>query len=200
MLSEPNPALDESKLSALESLLLVSGGPASLRSLAEAAGIPRRDIDEALKAVAQRLTGGIRLQVHDGQAQLVTAPENLDAVHRFLGTTRPPPLSRPALEALAAVAYRQPVTRAEVEAARGVNSDRAMQTLLARGLIEERGRRDSPGRPVEYGTNFGFLEYFGLSSLDDLPALDNVAEPSADPIQLGLRLPSNDKRGDQASA
>lgn len=200
MLSEPNPALDESKLSALESLLLVSGGPASLRSLAEAAGIPRSDIDEALKAVAERLTGGIRVQVHDGQAQLVTAPENLDAVHRFLGTTRPPALSRPALEALAAVAYRQPVTRSEVEAARGVNSDRAMQTLLARGLIEERGRRESPGRPAEYGTTFGFLEYFGLSSLNDLPALDNVAERTADPIQLGLRLSSDEKRGDQAGA
>lgn len=187
MLEEPNPVPDESLLSTVESLLLVAGGPASLASLADAAGIPRRDMDRLLQALAQRLNRGIRLQVHDGQAQIVTAPENAEAIHRFLGTTRPPPLSRPALEALATVAYRQPVTRAEVEAARGVNSDRAMQTLEARGLIEERGRRDSPGRPAEYGTTFGFLEYFGLSSLTDLPPLGDAVERVADPVQLGLR-------------
>lgn len=197
----PNPALDESMLSALESMLLVAGGPASLASLADAAGVGRRDIDAALDALGKRLRGGIRLQLHAGQAQLVTAPENAEAVHRFLGASKPPPLSRPALEALGIVAYRQPATRADVEAARGVNSDRAIQTLLARGLIEERGRRDSPGRPVEYGTTFGFLEYFGLSSLEDLPPFAGRVQQTADPVQLGLRPMAGDEtRGDQAGA
>lgn len=198
---EPNPAPDEAVLSVLESLLLVAGGPTSFASLAQAAGLPRREIETKLALLARRLDGGIRLQVHDGQAQIVTAPENVEAVHRFLGTSRPAPLSRPALEALATVAYRQPVTRAEVEAARGVNSDRAMQTLLARGLIDERGRRDSPGRPAEYGTTFGFLEYFGLSSLEDLPPFAGAAEQTASAIQLGLRSASGDEtKGDQVGA
>lgn len=198
---EPNPEPGDAILSVLESLLLVAGGPAPLASLAEAAGLPRREIETKLALLAERLSGGIRLQLHDGQAQIVTAPENAKAVHRFLGTSRPPPLSRPALEALATVAYRQPVTRAEVEAARGVNSDRAMQTLLARGLIDERGHRDSPGRPTEYGTTFAFLEYFGLSSLDDLPPFAGAAEQTASPIQLGLRGAGGDEtKGDQVGA
>jgi segregation and condensation protein B len=201
MLSESNPRPDEKVLSTVESLLLVAGGPASLASLAEATGIPKRDINAVMTVLAQRLDRGIRLQVHDGQAQLVTAPENEEAVHHFLGTTRPSPLSRPALEALATIAYRQPVTRAEVQAARGVNSDRAIQTLLARGLVEECGQRGSPGRPTQYVTTFGFLEYFGLSSLDDLPAFTGEAPEIANPIQLGLRtLNGNENRGDQAPA
>lgn len=196
-----NPEPDEGLLSALESLLLVSGGPASFASLAEAIGISQREVEGGLAELARCLTRGIRLQIHEGQAQIVTAPENSEVVHRFLGTSRPAPLSRPALEALAVVAYRQPVTRAEVEAARGVNSDRAMQTLLARGLIEERGRREVPGRPAEYGTTFAFLEYFGLASLDDLPPFSEEVEDAAPPVQVGFRgIDDDDAKGGQASA
>jgi segregation and condensation protein B len=134
------------------------------------------------------LCSGIRLQVHGGKAQLVTAPENAAVVQRFLGTAKPPALSRAALEALTVIAYRQPVTRSEIEAARGVNSDRAVQTLLARGLIEERGQRETLGRPMQYGTTFGFLEYFGLASLDELPPLSE--EQPQDEPDVGLRKPS----------
>jgi segregation and condensation protein B len=123
-----------------------------------------------------------------GMAQLVTAPENAEVIQRYLGAAKPPALSRAALETLSVVAYRQPVTRPEIEAARGVNSDRPIQTLLARGLIEELGRRDTVGRPVEYGTGFGFLEYFGLESLDQLPPLE-PEQPweRSDPAAFGMR-------------
>jgi segregation and condensation protein B len=113
-------------------------------------------------------------------------------IQRFLGAARPAPISRAALEVLTVIAYRQPVTRAEVEAARGVNSDRAIQTLLARDLIEERGQRKAPGRPTEYGTTFAFLEYFGLSSLDHLPPIEEREEERMDAAEIGLRATQGD--------
>ncbi|HZU12036.1 MAG TPA: SMC-Scp complex subunit ScpB [Chloroflexota bacterium] len=175
----------ESVLSALESILLVAPGPVPLSALVSALGLPRRDIEAALAALAAELRRGIRLQSHAGTLRLVSAPENAEVVRRFLGTVRPPSLSRAALEVLAVVAYDQPATRAEVEAARGLDSDRPMRTLIARGLIEEVGRRAGPGRPAEYGTTAEFLEYFGLTSLDDLPPRP---EPeTATPEELGFR-------------
>jgi segregation and condensation protein B len=140
-----------------------------------------------MELLAARLVSGIRLQIHDNKVQLVSAPENSAIVQRFLGAVKMSPLSRQALEALAVVAYHQPVTRAEVEAMRGVNSDRALHTLLARGLIEERGQRKTIGRPQEFGTTFTFLEYFGLASLQDLPPLDEKPKLEADPRALGMR-------------
>jgi segregation and condensation protein B len=116
----------------------------------------------------------------------VTAPQNVEVVQRYLGSEKPAPLSRAALETLTVVAYRQPVTRAEIDAARGVDSDHAVRKLLARGLIEERGHRDALGRPVEFGTSMAFLEYFGLMSLDELPPLPEEAD-LLDPTGLGLR-------------
>ena len=153
-----------------------------------ALGVPAAEASRLLSRLAARLIGGIRLQIHDRHAQLVTAPDNSAAVQRFLGSMKPAPLSRQALEALVIVAYQQPVTRAEVEAARGVNSDRALRTLEARGLIEERGQRRTIGRPAEFGTTFGFLEYFGLSALSDLPPLQQESEVDTDPREMGLRV------------
>jgi segregation and condensation protein B len=140
-----------------------------------------------LRRLGDSLQGGIRLQIHRGEAQLVTAPENVEVVQRFLGTAKVPALSRSALEALTVVAYHQPVTRPEVEAIRGVNSERALQTLVARGLIDERGRRESIGRPMEFGTTMGFLEYFGLTSLADLPPIDTSVTEHVDAEILGMR-------------
>lgn len=186
---------DENLGSILESLLLVAGGPVSVRDLATAARFERRDVEDALGDLRRRLDGGIRLQLHGDEAQLVTAPENLPFVHAFLGTSKPPALSRPALEALAIVAYQQPVTRQELESMRGVNSDRVVQTLLARGLIAEAGLRESLGRPMQYRTTAGFLEYFGLTSLDELPSVD-CARPdtSLPPGSIGLRPPDREGR------
>lgn len=172
--------------SALESILLVAPEPVPIAQLASAAGSSRSQVQAALDVLRGRLTGGIRLLEHDGRLELVTAPENMDAVQAFLGAVRPAPLSRAALETLAVVAYRQPVTRAEIDAARAVDSDRALRTLLARELVEEVGRRSGPGRPAEYGTTQHFLEHFGLQSLGELPALD-VEPQTLDASILGLR-------------
>lgn len=173
--------------SAIEAILLVAGGPVGIRALASTVGAPRARVVDALSALGARLCGGIRLQIHEDHAQLVTASQHADVVRAFLGTERLPALSRAALETAAAVAYRQPVTKAEIEQIRGVNSDRALQTLLARGLVEERGRRNTAGRPAEYGTSFAFLEYFGLTSLDDLPPVSGPELLPVDVVALGLR-------------
>lgn len=102
---------------------------------------------------------------------MVTAPEAADYVRRFLGLELTGKLSPAALETLAVVAYRQPATRADIEAVRGVNSDSVLRTLINRGMIEEQGRLDKAGRPIVYGTTFEFLQHFGLAALEQLPPL-----------------------------
>jgi segregation and condensation protein B len=116
-----------------------------------------------------------RLVCVAGAWQFVTQPEFAPWLKALVGhRARPPRLSQPALETLAIIAYRQPVTRAEVEQVRGVAVDGVMQTLLERGLVEQMGRAEVIGRPMTYGTTAQFLEYFGLRSLDDLPAADEL--------------------------
>ncbi len=178
---------DDELRSSIESILLVAGGPVTVLALAGSLDVSRAHATRLLDELCARTEGGIRVQLHDGCAQLVTAPENVEVIHRFLGTSKPPALSKSALETLTIIAYRQPVTRPEMEAIRGVNSDRAVHTLVARGLIEERGRRDTLGRPTEYGTTFAFLEYFGLSSLDELPDLPMESPGEETRIDLGMR-------------
>lgn len=172
---------------AIEAVLLVAGGPVGIRALASATGTRRPEVLAALGRLRGRLLGGTRIQLDAEAAQLVTAPEYADAVRAYLGSEKPPALSRAALETAAAVAYRQPVTRSEIEQVRGVNSDRVLQTLLARGLVEELGRRNTVGSPMEYGTSFAFLEYFGLASLDDLPPISSSDLLPVDAGTLGMR-------------
>lgn len=110
--------------------------------------------------------------VRSGQrVQLATAPDTVDVIERFLGVSGSSKLSGAAMEALAIIAYRQPITRAQVDAVRGVNSDGVMRTLQARQLIQPMGRLEQAGRPVIYGTTFEFLEYFGIPSIESLPPL-----------------------------
>ena len=116
--------------------------------------------------------GGIRLQRLGERVQFVSAPEAAPYIERFLGLHYSGRLSAAALETLAIVAYRQPVTRPAVESLRGVDCSGILHTLLSLGLIEERGRATTPGRPIFYGTTFDFLRHFGLQSLEDLPPLD----------------------------
>jgi segregation and condensation protein B len=116
-----------------------------------------------------------RLACVAGSWQFVTQPEFSPWLKALVGVkARPPRLSQPALETLAIIAYRQPITRAEVEQIRGVNVDGTMQTLTERGLVEAVGRAEVVGRPTIYGTTGMFLEYFGLRSLEDLPAADEL--------------------------
>jgi segregation and condensation protein B len=116
-----------------------------------------------------------RLACVAGSWQFVTQPDYAPWLRALVGIkTRPPRLSQPALETLAIIAYRQPITRAEIEQIRGVNVDATMQTLTERGLVEAVGRAEVVGRPPTYGTTALFLEYFGLSSLEGLPAADEL--------------------------
>ena len=116
-----------------------------------------------------------RLVCVAGAWQFATQPEFAPWLKALVGVkARPPRLSQPALETLAIIAYRQPLTRAEMEQIRGVAVDGVMQTLVERGLVEQLGRAEVVGRPMTYGTTAGFLEYFGLRRLEDLPAADEL--------------------------
>jgi len=154
---------------AVEAVLFVAEKPVSRGELAKTVNATPRQVEAALAELAESYAGtGLRLQ-HDGDDwQLITSPEQATFVAAYLGADRLR-VSPASLETLAVIAYRQPVTRAEVEAIRGVNCDQTIYTLMQRRLIEERGRRETPGRPILYGTTWEFLECFGLSSLDDLP-------------------------------
>lgn len=157
---------------ALESLLFVAAEPAEIATLARALGVRPSAIERAATELTEQLHGrGLCLQRDGSRLQLVTAPEWARHVERFLGVAAEQPLSAAALETLAIVAYRQPVSRAVVEAIRGVSADRALSTLRARGVIDEVGRAESVGRPLLYGTTMRFLEYFGLQDLGSLPPL-----------------------------
>ncbi len=178
----------------IESLLFVADGPVPLAKIERALDRERGEVEAALDLLAQDLAArGIRLQRLDGRVQLTTAPEAAPYVERFLGLQSEPRLSPAALEVLAIVAYRQPITRAGIEAIRGVNSDRAVASLLARGLIGEVGRAETAGRPTLLGTTFAFLEYFGLSDLAELPPLD-AERPT------GAALKGEENRGGKQTA
>lgn len=159
---------------ALEALLFASGSAEEVSTLAAALGWSQSDVRKGLETLERQLRDGQRgvLLQRDGKTvQLVSAPRYGKPIARLLGIERTAKLSSAALETLALVAYRQPVTRSEIEAVRGVDSSGVLATLVARELIEPRGRRATPGNPVEYGTTTGFLQFFGLTSLDELPSL-----------------------------
>lgn len=161
---------------ALEALLFASGEPEEIATLAAALGWSQTDIRRGLAALQSSLDAtdrGLALQRDGDRVQLVTAPRFGQAVARLLGMERQSKLSGAALETLALVAYRQPMTRAEIETVRGVDSSGVLATLVSRELVEVRGRRSGPGNPVEYGTTSAFLQFFGLTSLDDLPTFIN---------------------------
>ena len=187
--------LDET-IPLLEALLFVAERPLTTGELAQLTSVPALHVEAALGALEADLlerSSGLRLQRHDDAWQLVTAPELGPRLAAYAARNEPP-LSAAAIEALAIVAYRQPCTRADVERVRGVDSDYVLRSLLHRRLIAEVGRRDTPGRPILYGTTFGFLERFGLTSLDELPALpeesDSVAIPIGEPVDAPRREPA----------
>lgn len=158
-----------------EALLFAAGTPVTVTEMARAIGVPISSIESALVELACQLSRrGIRLQCLERRFSLVSAPAAGPEVTRFLGAGKVERLSPAALETLAIVAYRGPITRGEVEAIRGVDSSGVMQTLAARGLIDATGRRPTVGTPVEFRVTTQFLRHFGLASLDDLPPLGDV--------------------------
>lgn len=158
--------------SLVETLVFVSEGPVSIQSLTSALEQDESAIESALAALTDDYRQrGIRLQRTRDRVQLVSAPEAASYVQKLLGLDDSARLSSAGLETLAIIAYRQPVTRPQIEAIRGVNCDGVIHNLLMRGLIEEIGRLDTVGHPIQYGTTFEFLQYFGLENVNDLPPL-----------------------------
>ena len=163
----------EQIISALESVLFIAGRAMDIGDLRKLLAIEDDRLRESLLLLAEtyeREERGIRLQQLGDQVQLVSSPQNARFVAAFLGMPTQAKLTAAALETLAVIAYRQPITRGQLEAIRSVNSDRALQTLTQHGMVMEVGRAMTVGRPVLFGTTLEFLQQFGLTSIDSLPA------------------------------
>jgi len=169
--SRPSASLE----AMLRALLFVADGPVTFDDLARALDCApdeiAKGIERLIRANADR---GLRVVRSGSRVELVTAPETAPAVGRFLGITASGRLSNAALETLSIIAYRQPVTRSQIEAIRGVNSDAVIRNLIGKGLVQPVGRLEQAGRPELLGTTFEFLHYFGIRSIEDLPPLPEV--------------------------
>ncbi|HEX6800805.1 MAG TPA: SMC-Scp complex subunit ScpB [Ktedonobacterales bacterium] len=169
----------------IESLLFVAGRPLATGELRRLLVIDERRLRAALDALTEeceRHSRGLRVQRAGDTVQLVSAPENARFVAALLGLPAQAKLTTAALETLAVVAYRQPITRSQIEFIRGVNSDRALASLIQYGLAQEVGRAATIGRPALFGTTPEFLQQFGLSSLDALPRPET---PELEAIEAG---------------
>ena len=159
----------------IEAILFVSGEPMNVSVLAHALDLTVSELDEQLNALRDEYIAqghGLRLNRFGGSVQLTTCADAAPYIQRVLQPPTKQSLSNSAMETLSVVAYRQPVTKGEIEAVRGVKCDYSVQSLISKGLIEEAGRRETLGRPVEYRTTEKFLMHLGIESLDQLPALE----------------------------
>jgi segregation and condensation protein B len=191
----------------VEALLFVSSEPVPVLQIAEALGVKLDVVEQALAEIrdgADNVVRGVRLQRKGDRVQLTTQPAAAPWIERFLGLDLTSRLSKPALETLSIIAYQQPVTRAQIEQVRGVNCDGVLSTLLNKGLIEEVGRLETAGRPIQYGTTFAFLQHFGLRSLDDMPQLQPVEEAMLEamatrqePVVVEAQMPEQGGRTDE---
>ena len=164
------------QISAVVAVLFASGEPVAVQALIEMLDVTAQEFEPVLQGLALRYDEdrGVRLMRFDDSLQLCTRPQYMDLIEKVLQPVRKQTLTQAALETLAVVAYRQPVTRMEIEQIRGVQCDRAVATLLHHGLIAEVGRKESIGRPILYGTTEKFLQHFALTSLEALPRLAQV--------------------------
>ena len=172
VLLHPLSAAEAELAGQLVAVLFAAAGPLSLAELAKILDVSEARVAQMYQDLERNPPLGLALQRHGDLLQLTTAARVTAAVERYLGAPPPARLSRAALEALAVIAYRQPVTRGDIDTVRGVNSDTAVATLLSRGLVAEVGRRDTVGRPVLLATTPECLHYLGLRALDELPPLD----------------------------
>lgn len=159
------------RIGLLEALLFAATEPIKISRLLEILGVDQQDLDILLAQYTESLntsSRGVHLRYVAEGLQLVTKPEAAELVAK-LSNTRQYRLSKPTLEVLAIVAYKQPITRAEIEEIRGVKCERALITLIEKNLVTEVGRKETIGRPILYGTTDSFLQHFNLRSLRDLP-------------------------------
>ncbi|MFD1206442.1 MULTISPECIES: SMC-Scp complex subunit ScpB [Sporosarcina] len=160
----------------IESFLFIAGDEGlTANHLSVLTDTDEEQIEELLKKMLEsydnRMESGITLKLYGGAYRLVTKAEYADDILRLLENPAPKSMTQASLEVLAIIAYKQPVTRVEIDDLRGVKSDGPIQTLVAKGLIMEKGRLEGSGRPILYGTTDLFLDRFGLKSIDDLPPL-----------------------------
>lgn len=161
----------------LEAFLFVADGPVAIDQLAKGVNVDSETITQALQQLDQhyqRGNRGLRVQAYNGKFQLVTRPSFAPLIETFLNLDLNTKLSAPALETLAIVAYRQPITRAQIEAVRGVDSSAILRSLVQRALIQESGRLEGAGRPILYSVTETFMHHFGLTGLNELPALETT--------------------------
>jgi len=168
--------MDASKLPcAIEAILFVAGEPVNVGDLAHALDMTVSELSPVLDALREeydRGARGLKLNRFGMSVQLATRPDYAPQIERLLQPIQKQSLTQAAMETLSIIAYRQPITKSEIEAVRGVKCDYSVTSLMNKGLIEEVGRRESLGRPILYGTTEAFLSHFGLESLDDLPVLE----------------------------
>ena len=162
--------------SAFESMMFVFGEPIEVKTAAAAVGIDKAEAVECFRELAadyEARNSGIRVRETSGRFGFVTYEENYDYIRAVTTPARERRLSQAALETLAIVAYKQPVTKSEIDSIRGIKSDRVIEGLILKELVEDRGRSNAVGRPTLFGTTAKFLEYFDLKDLGELPELDD---------------------------
>ena len=187
--------------SVLESLMFVLGEPVPARTAADLLGEPAADIVKIFRELAaeyEERGSGLCIREMDKAFQLCTNAENDDYIRMLCTPVREKRLSQSALEVLAIIAYKQPVTKAQIDAVRGIRCDRVLENLMKRELVEEKGRSSGIGRPYLYGTTRKFLELFGFETLADLPKIEDIDslvlddEDFEEPMPDQLTIPGSD--------
>lgn len=175
-LDEQKPKLEfKERVGVVEAILFVTGNAVEKKEICRAMDITEGELEETLDALESGYDfdlRGLRLLRFGAHVQLATRPDYAPYVEKLLQPVQKQSLSQAVMETLAVIAYRQPVTKAEIEQVRGVKCDYSVQSLVTRGLIEEVGRKEALGRPILYGTTDAFLRHFCISSLSELPEID----------------------------
>lgn len=167
--------------SVIESILLIAEKPVSTKEIASVTGASSSEIQKSAESLIESYKNrGIRIIKKDDLLHIVSAPENSEYIAKFLNEELRHDLTQAALETLAIITYKQPITRMEVEEIRGANSDTIVRNLMIRGLISEVGRKDALGRPILYGTTLEFLQFFGLENENQLPNVDDIIAPHSE--------------------
>jgi segregation and condensation protein B len=170
------------KKSLLESLLFLAGEPLTLSSLKGVIETDENEIKKLMEELIEEYNnrgGGILIKELAGGYQMITNPQHAPGIKKFLGIHASNKLSLAALEALAVIAYKQPIIKTEIEQIRGVNSDGVIKTLLEKRMVKIVGKKEAPGKPMLYGTTKEFLQYFGLKDLTELPTLKDFSREEA---------------------
>jgi segregation and condensation protein B len=183
-------------LAKVEAILFTMGEAVEIRRIAEAVGHDEDTVRNCIRALSDRYKDesfGIQIIELDGSFQMCTKPEMYESIIKLTNVPKKHVLTDVLLETLSIVAYKQPITKADIESIRGVNSDHSINKLLEYGLIEEVGRKNAPGRPCLFGTSEEFLRHFGISSIDELPVItpekmEEFKSEAEDEMQLKLDI------------